>query len=305
MKKQLLLIKLYAFLLRLYPRSHRENFADEMLLDLSDLMADAGRKGKLFLIKFCLRELVDFPMNLLKAHLESKSMNPAFQPQAARNILRIAFGFGIALALNTFGGIVAFVDQLHLDTIYHFTVQGTDIELALLNFSNLIVGPVLAALALLIVFPELRPVRHYLPVTALVFALPIAFNDLRLLRLQLWESSSFIPLDSLLAVGYVLLIGFGFGILASILSGERRKIPWLLLAGSFGYFLISWASAFLMVSLRTDPRPFVDFWQGVLSVGLRNILIGMALGLLLGLILEFKRQDRSSNHFPPVQMDSL
>lgn len=284
-------VKIYSLLLRLYPSVYRNEFAADMLQDFSDMAADAGKRGGLSLVWFCLRELVDFPMNLLKAHLERNSMNPAFQPQAARNILRIAFGFGVALALNTSGGIVAFVDQLHLNAIYHFTVQGTDLELALLNFTNLIVGPLLAALALLIVFPELRPVKRYLPVTALLFALPIVFNDLRLLRLQPWESSRLIPLDSLLAVGYVLLIGFGFGVLASILSGERRKIPWLLLAGSFGYFLISWASAFLMISLRTSPGHFVDFWQGVLSVGLRNILIGMALGLLLGLIVEFRKRD--------------
>lgn len=285
------LVRIYSSLLQLYPAPFRREFQEQMLLDFSEMAADAREKGNVPFLFFCLRELIDFPANLLKMHLEKGSMKPVFQPQAARNILRLALGFGLALALNTFGGIVAFVDQFHLNTIYHFNVRGTDIELAWLNFSNLIVGPVLAALALLIVFPEMRPVKRYLPVTALVFAMPIAFNDLRLLQLQLWENSSFIPLDSILAVGYVILIGFGFGVFASLLSGERRKIPWLLLVGSLGYFFISWVSAFLMESVRTSYRPYVDFWQGVLSVGMRNILIGMAVGLLLGLVLEFKKRD--------------
>lgn len=299
------IIRIYRFMLHLYPAKFRNEFEEQMLLDFSDLAMDSWKKGRISFVSFCLRELVDFPASLLKMHLEKKSMNPAFHPGAARNILRIAFGFGLALAFNTFGGIIAFVDQLHLDTIYHFNVRGTDVQLALLDLSNLIVGPVLAATTLLIVFPEMRPVKRYLPITALVFAMPIVVSDLRIPRLRLWESSSFIPLDSLLAVGYVILIGFGFGVLASILSGERRKVPWLLLVGSLGYFLISWVSAFMLMSYHTSHSPFFYFFQGVLSVAVRNVLTGMALGLLLGLILEFKRRDDSPDQLPSPQMDSL
>ncbi|HMB23901.1 MAG TPA: hypothetical protein VKP08_13760, partial [Anaerolineales bacterium] len=106
-----IIIQAYSFLLRLYPGSFRRNFEEQMLLDFSDLAADASRRGKWGLTFFCLRELIDFPVNLLEICLEKESLNPVFRPGAGRNILRIALAFGLAFALNNFVGILAFARQ--------------------------------------------------------------------------------------------------------------------------------------------------------------------------------------------------
>jgi len=286
----------YAFLLRLYPRSYQDEFAEEMLLDFSDLLADASKKGKLSLVRFCLHELIDFPVNLLKVHLEKESMNPAFQPQAARNILRIAFAFGLALALDTFAGIIAFIDQAYLPTIWRFGDslgwQGTyqDIQSMLLNVSELVLGPVLAAITLLIVFPELRPIKRYLPAIALAFALPAVLVNLRLTVLKNLDLTFE---DTIFAVASYILVGLGLGIVASFISRERRKTLWLLVAGPLSIFITSWGLNVLI--LRFQIEHSATFWSTVASVAMRNILIGMIVGLLLGMVAEFKRQD----NFPP------
>ena len=293
MKKHRLLIKLYAFLLHLYPQSYRSEFAEEMLLDFSDLAADAGKKGKLSLIGFCLHELIDFPVNLLKMHLKKESMIPIFRPQAAGNILRIALAFGLALALDTFAGIIAFIDQMPLPALWrlwHFLGwRGTyqDIQSILLNASELVLGPVLAAIILLVIFPEMRPIKRYLPAIALTFALPSILDTL---RSTLLKNLVLTFEDTIFALASYALVGLGFGILASLISQERRKILWLLFAGPPGLFLISWALNVLLLRFQIEHP--AAFWSAVASVAMRNALMGVVMGLLLGIVLEFKRQDQ-------------
>jgi len=277
---------------------YRQEFAEDMLLDFSDMAVDASKRGIRSLMFFYLHELADFPVNLLKVHWKEAFVNPHFQPGAARNILRIAFAFGLALALDTFAGILAFMDQGQFPTLWRFLHsmgwRGTyqDIQSILLNFSNLILGPVLAAITFLIIFPEIRPIKRYLPAIALVFSLPAVFDRLQWLLLKDVDSA---PGVTIFAVAYLILVGLGFGVLAGILSRERRKIPWLLLAGSLGQFLISWASNLLILNFHTDHS--ASFWGAVTSVAMRNMLMGAAAGLLLGIILEFKRRDNSPHHF--------
>jgi hypothetical protein len=92
-----LLIKIYSFLLGLYPPAFRNEFREQMLLDFSDMVIDADAKGKSYLFRFCIREMFDFPLNLLRVHgkenkmLCSKSLNFG---------LRGAVGFGVVYTLT-------------------------------------------------------------------------------------------------------------------------------------------------------------------------------------------------------------
>lgn len=57
--------RLYARLLWLYPRRFRAEFAEEMQAVFAEAIADAAGRDTASLIKVCLQEIKDFPMNLL------------------------------------------------------------------------------------------------------------------------------------------------------------------------------------------------------------------------------------------------
>lgn len=94
-----ILIAFYSRLLHLYPGIYQEEFAEEMLLDFSDMAMDATRRGIYSLILFCLRELVDFPINLLRIHWRQGHVFMILRSQPAQTGLRGAFGFGIGFAV--------------------------------------------------------------------------------------------------------------------------------------------------------------------------------------------------------------
>jgi hypothetical protein len=99
-----------------------------------------------------------------------------------------------------------------------------------------------------------------------------------------------------------ILIGWGFGIIASMISRDRRKTPWLLLVGSASYFLTTWAFNILILSSYHEHS--VVLWRAIASLAMRNGMIGIVMGLLLGIVLEFKRRDDPPG-FPSVQLDAL
>src|SRR5687767_3438546 len=93
-----LLTKIYSYLARLYPAAFKKEFQEEMLLDFSDMLSDARQKGKFALILFFLRELIDFPINLLRTHLEQGSVFRILRSQPVNTGLRGAVGFSIGFA---------------------------------------------------------------------------------------------------------------------------------------------------------------------------------------------------------------
>lgn len=70
-----------------------------MLLDFSDMAMDAQKKGQFSFMLFCLRESIDFPVNLLRLHLKDGPMFKMLCSQPARTGLKGAFGFGIGFAV--------------------------------------------------------------------------------------------------------------------------------------------------------------------------------------------------------------
>ena len=94
-----MIIRFYAKLLRLYPQSYRNEFAEEMLRDFSDMATDAGEQGWFPLAIFCLRELVDFPVSLLRVHLEESRMLKNLSSEPVNIGLRSAVLFGVTFGL--------------------------------------------------------------------------------------------------------------------------------------------------------------------------------------------------------------
>lgn len=67
------IIRLYALLVRLYPRKFRDKFADEMQSVFADSIAEAAQRGLAALIALCLQELRDLPGAILREHWQARS----------------------------------------------------------------------------------------------------------------------------------------------------------------------------------------------------------------------------------------
>ena len=87
----------YSALIRLYPREFRLEFEDELRSVFVALARDAASAGALALAVFCLRELRDFPINLLRTHLEKNPMSRIFDSESVRFILRGVVAFVVLL----------------------------------------------------------------------------------------------------------------------------------------------------------------------------------------------------------------
>src|SRR5512135_93015 len=70
---QALLIRIYNWLLYLYPREFRDEFADEMQSVFADSIADAARRGNIALIQVSLKELRDLLRAILREHWQARS----------------------------------------------------------------------------------------------------------------------------------------------------------------------------------------------------------------------------------------
>jgi hypothetical protein len=92
------LVKLYRFLLCLYPARFRAEFQEQMLLDFSDMATDANKNGIATLAAFCMRELFDFPLSLLQAHWKEHGMAKIFDSPPVAMGIRSALGFSLGFA---------------------------------------------------------------------------------------------------------------------------------------------------------------------------------------------------------------
>ncbi len=63
-----LITRLYAYAIRLYPRSFRVEFEEEMRAVFAHSVAEAAQRGSLSLLAACLREARDLPLILLREH---------------------------------------------------------------------------------------------------------------------------------------------------------------------------------------------------------------------------------------------
>jgi hypothetical protein len=90
---------MYGFLLRLYPDAFRNEFQGQMLLDFTDMATDASNRGTSSLVLFCLRELIDFPINLLQVHLKESRMIRVSRSQPVNVGMRSGLLFGVTFGL--------------------------------------------------------------------------------------------------------------------------------------------------------------------------------------------------------------
>ena len=111
-------LRAYSLLLRLYPRSHRYKYGQQMLQMVEDMLDDApstARKASVWT-----RIIADLPLSVCKEHLESLGENMQTQSNS-----RIKFGTMAALLAAVIGAGFPIVNKIIVavgatDSSFHF-----------------------------------------------------------------------------------------------------------------------------------------------------------------------------------------
>jgi hypothetical protein len=354
-------IGVYKRLLRLFPASYKNKFSEDMLLDFSDLVVDANRKGTVALLYFFLHEMRDFPVSLLRAHAEENGMLKIIRSQPVNFGLRSALGFGVvfafALPISMFVSDILFfpVDSVVTRlSIYYYDRFHVELGFELISWipmalSHLLTGLVLGVLFALL-FTDRSKHSRYILVGTLGWFLHNVISDVFVIFFNTWvflDSNQFIYFNYMLSAfsgaifGLIFIVAkseryevvrwltigifvyplfaylwveqlsnflvfntpwrfVGLTILMVILIASvfilainidsRRKLPWVVIAGTVGYPALSYL-VYFVVQLISPPIPSSGvlnsmhpfFWfELALSDGAYGILFGLLLGMVLG-----------------------
>ncbi len=293
--------KIYTYLLHLYPSAFHKRFAEEMLLDFVDMLEAASKEGAFPLFLFILRELRDYPLGLLSAYLKEDYMSTLFRSEWMRSTLRGAFSLGLAFATAwttcslTFSMMEnwGWIFLLQIANSHGWRLNYDTTAQTLLYFSGLILGALLAGVFLALCFRELHRISRYLLASLLGFTVPLAI--VRLVGIFLKDGDS-VFLNFILSQGSIVLIGLGFGMLFSLILPNRRKTPWLLLAGILGYYVARNLGIWLLEFAPVNSGGLFS-WNELAFVGITFGLEGMFIGALLGAVSGWSGQKVISGEF--------
>lgn len=282
---------IYSCLLHFYPRAYREEFAEEMLWDFADMVQDASKNGFYSLIVFCSRELVDFPINLLKARLQGDHMTTIFRSGPARAAFQSAFALGVALIVmwSIVDWILIFMqDQGWMFLLQIANSRGWKLDYSstaqiIIYYSALVLGSLLAGLLLAICLQERRRIVHYWLAGFLGLAAPLILIRIFGLILKMNDDAF---RNTVIDVTWIILAGLGFGLMFSMILRDRQKTPWLLLAGIFGYYAANNIALRLLTPLFPTYTPGPFTWNNLAYVmgvyGITGIILGAILGAVSG-----------------------
>lgn len=287
-------IRSYGYLLRLYPRRFREEFGDEMLSDFSDMANDAGRNGLFSLILFCLREFIDFPINLLRVHFEEGLIFRILRSQPMNIGLRSALGFGMAFALTlpisilasetVFYPIDSIVTRLSIYYYDRFRVEpGFELMYWIPSaISSLFTGLILGS-AIAFLFAERSKYKQYIFAGLLGWFLQDTVGDIFIMFFQTWiflDGNQFEYFQYTVSA----FSGAVFGLIFVVAKSEHPDAENLLTKALFAYPLF----AYLWVELLSNLFVFNTPWRFVGLMLLMTILIASV--FVLGLKIDGSRK---------------
>jgi hypothetical protein len=96
--------------------------------------------------------------------------------------------------------------------------------------------------------------------------------------------------NAILHYMWTLLTGLGLGAVFSLIVQNRKKTPWLLLAGFLGYAVIGNSTRWIFLFLRWILPPFHKYmlgpalWSDLVTIAAVYSIIGIVLGAVLGAI---------------------
>lgn len=265
-----IIIKIYGFLLRLYPKAFRSEFEEQMLLDFSDMAYDASLKGMRSFVIFCMKELIDLPLNLLKIYMKDHSMSEVLHSQPVNYGLRGGAAFGIVLALTVpismFSAFALEKLFFWIDSSYAVAQDFEIIPWIPSALDYLLTGLALGGL-LAVLFTDRSKYTRYTLVGMLGWCLYHAVSDI-LTSLRFWV---FLSDNQLIYFDCTLLAFSGaiLGLIFVVANSERRDAARWLTVGVVAYPLF----VYLWVERLFALLPFRTPWRFVGLVVLMAILI--------------------------------
>jgi hypothetical protein len=238
-----------------------------MLLDFSDMVLDARKKGRFSFVKFCLRELVDFPFNLLRVHIKEGRMIKMLRSQPVNYGLRGAVGFSMATFLAFI--ISAFISwkfdgstdspigylQVYFYDMFH-TEHGLEL-IAWLSpaFSSLLTGLVFGLLWA-ILFADWQRYPRYILIGMLGWFLHSQVTDI------LWYAGNLnFFLGSrhyfYLYIALGSLSGAFLGLIFTVAKSDKKELIPLMVAGSIAYPLLVYFYVKLLFKLSIIETPWM------------------------------------------------
>lgn len=292
-------VRIYSFLLHLYPKAFRNEFEEQMLLDFSDMALDACRRGKYALVFFFLKELLDYPLNLLWVHWREKSALQLLRSQPVRISLPVSFGFGLAYFLTAFISNVILMSELML---YYFDLFGTANGQPIIFWISGAVSSLVAGLALGMVFAAFLSIRSGYLRFVLAVALSWYLRGVVHSVSVFWYSAN-LPFflgprhDMYLDVALSLLSWLFLGLIFVVVNTKSGKLFRFLAIGAVGYPLIAFIYVKLLLKFSIIETPWmfialmtlvVVYIGSVIVIALKSAEWGRVVWILLTSVIAFQ-----------------
>ena len=275
-----IMIRLYAFFLRFYPTAFRSEFEEQMLMDFSDLLQDAGRQGRFSLIRFCVHEALDFPANLLRVHIQQGFVFQVLRSTPVNFALRGALGygvvFGLAILINEAISLTLYKEGNSIIgnlQVFFFDLFHTEHGLELIGWIPNAIASLLSGLVLGILFAILFADRpkygRYILAGTLGWFLHDAITSI------LWSTAD---LGFFLGTRHTLYLWRAESVLSGAFlaftfiaakSEKREPMHWLLI-GALTYPMVSYFYVRLLFKLSIIETP----WMFIALMSLMIIYVG-------------------------------
>jgi uncharacterized membrane protein YeaQ/YmgE (transglycosylase-associated protein family) len=286
---------LFTAAIRVYPKTYRAEFEEEMSSVFFDVASEAAKEGFLPLLLVFLMEFRDLPVNIFLAHLKKENTTMRrFFSYTASFIFRGSLGLGVGFAIS--------------------------------NFLNQLIRPVIAPISLTLAtwmsswqltdaFPTGETYQFqiqlvfwalFMLVPGISMALALKLKTSRVLLL--WSAGWVLPslLMTLLyrlnpaftianqtIVGQMsifadMISGLVIGYLMSLFVKDQRMTPWFILTGVLGYPVAkNLSNFFVMVFLFRELTETTLFnWQAIARTGTYYAISGVLLGIMFGMVAD-------------------
>jgi len=224
--------RIYARLVSLFPPKFRQDFGEEMQVVFSEMLSHAAGQGKWRLAVACAHELIDFPVLLVRAHLEEKHMNAIFRSQPVRFAFRGLVGLSLGLAC---------LRSISMYIVYWLSTSfGGQMGAGWLHVLAVFAGCGTAALAAGLVFALLFGERTHMGWYVLVGTLGwfIPQGSLYVLNMSLYNQLD-VEQSSMLSYVVLALMGGFIGMMLCVANSKRRFSLWPLIAAAFLFPILS------------------------------------------------------------------